>query len=219
MKIHKEGFASIVIAFFVCAILTATLILIIPEQTIFHFFAYVLFLDLFFIVVFFFRIPKRTFLLNENHVLAPADGTIVAIEEIDEQEYFNEKRIQVSIFMSPLNVHVNRYPVDGVVKKVNYESGKYLVAFHPKSSTHNERTSVVIETPLRHQILVRQIAGMLARRIVCYSNENAEIKQGDELGFIKFGSRVDLMLPLSFKIAVSLNQKVQGGITTIASIQ
>jgi len=165
----------------------------------------------------FFRSPKKNIDLNEIHVLSPADGKVVAIEEVVEDEFYHEKRLQLSIFMSPLNVHSNLYPVSGNVKYYKYHPGKYLVAWHPKSSSENERTTVVINT-VKNSILVRQIAGAVARRIVCYAKENTNVVQGEELGFIKFGSRVDVFLPLSAKVNVKLEQKVTGGKTVLAEI-
>jgi phosphatidylserine decarboxylase len=165
----------------------------------------------------FFRQPNRPVTPDENLIIAPADGKIVAIEEVFEPEYFKDKRLQVSIFMSPLNVHVNRYPVSGTVKYMKYHKGAYLVAWHPKSSELNERTSVVIENH-HGEILLRQIAGALARRIVYYPNEGDKVIQGHDLGFIKFGSRVDLFLPVdAFDLQISLNQKVLGNQTVIAT--
>jgi phosphatidylserine decarboxylase len=152
-------------------------------------------------------------------VFAPADGKVVVIEEVMEEEYFKDKRIQVSIFMSPLNVHVNRYPVSGTVKYFKYHEGDYLVAWHPKSSSHNERTTVVVEAKKGVELLVRQIAGAMARRIVCYAMEGEEVVQGEQMGFIKFGSRVDLFLPLNAKINVKLNENVQGNRSVIASLE
>jgi len=166
----------------------------------------------------FFRHPARKIISNEKHVLAPADGKVVVIEETDESEVLKDRRIQISIFMSPVNVHVNRYPVSGKVTYCVYHPGQYLVAWHPKSSTENERTTVVIETAGRVFVLVRQIAGAVARRIVCYPKKDWLVKQGDEMGFIKFGSRVDVFLPLDAKIKVELNQKVVGGETVLAEI-
>ena len=166
----------------------------------------------------FFRNPKRQTRLNDNQVLAPVDGKVVAIEEVFENEYFNDKRIQVSMFMSPLNVHVTRYPIGGNVVFSKYHSGKYLVAWHPKSSEENERTTVVIENKTYGKVLYRQIAGAMARRIVNYAEQNDSIKQGEDSGFIKFGSRVDLFLPLDTRIKVKLNQKVKGGESIIAEL-
>ncbi len=165
----------------------------------------------------FFRNPKRSLRLDDNKIYAPADGKIVVIEEVEEQEFFKEKRKQVSIFMSPINVHVNRYPISGTVKYAKYHPGKYLVAWHPKASFENERTTIVVENK-NISVLFRQIAGALAKRIVMYSKEGDEAIQGEDFGFIKFGSRVDLFLPLDTKIEVLLNQKVKGNKTIIASI-
>jgi len=169
------------------------------------------------IVLQFFRNPARNTVVNDSHIIAPADGKVVVIEEVEEPEYFKDKRIQVSVFMSPINVHVNRFPIGGLVKYVKYHPGLYLVAWHPKSSTENERSTVVVEHSNGKAILFRQIAGALARRIVYYCKEGDKAAQGGEFGFIKFGSRVDLFLPLGTKINVQLNQVVRGGETTIAS--
>ncbi len=165
----------------------------------------------------FFRNPKREVAINDNHVIAPVDGKVVVIEEVFESEYFKDNRLQVSIFMSPINVHVTRYPVNGKINFSKYHPGKYLVAWHPKASTENERTTVVIENRVFGEILYRQIAGALARRIVNYAEEGMQVIQGTDAGFIKFGSRVDLFLPLGTKIDVQLNQKAVGGKTIIAS--
>lgn len=165
-------------------------------------------------VTYFFRDPKRTLLTDDNQILCPADGKVVVIEEVQMNEYFSDRRLQVSIFMSPTNVHVNRAPIAGEVKYSAYHPGKYLVAWHPKSSELNERTSIVIDNG-NFDIMMRQIAGKLARRIVNYLEEGHEIGQGDQFGFIKFGSRVDLFLPLNTKIKVALGQKVKGGVTII----
>ncbi len=174
---------------------------------------------LFFVLILqFFRNPKRHFALNDSHILAPADGKIVVIEEVFEPEYFKDKRRQVSIFMSPLNVHVTRYPVGGTIKYSQYHPGKYLAAWHPKSSTENERTTIVVENNRVGTILFRQIAGAVARRIVNYAVPNQEVIQASDAGFIKFGSRIDIFLPLDMKINVSLNDKAIGGKTIIASI-
>lgn len=165
----------------------------------------------------FFRNPKRNTHENPNHIIAPADGKVVVIEEVTEHEYFEDKRIQVSIFMSPLNVHVNRYPITGEVKYAKYHPGKFLVAWHPKSSIENERTTVVVENKTTGPILFRQIAGALARRIVMYSKKEDQAKQGEDMGFIKFGSRIDIFLPLDAKINTKLNDAVRGGETVIAT--
>jgi len=165
----------------------------------------------------FFRIPNRLLTLSDGVIVAPADGKVVVIEEVVDPEYFNDKRLQVSIFMSPANVHVNRIPLSGEVVYNKYHKGKYLVAWHPKSSTENERHSVVIKNG-QHEILVKQIAGALAKRIVNYLQVGQKVSQTAEMGFIKFGSRVDLLLPVNTKINVSLNQVVKGGVTVIATL-
>jgi phosphatidylserine decarboxylase len=165
----------------------------------------------------FFRNPKRSVNKNFDEILAPVDGKVVVIEEVEETEYFKDRRRQVSIFMSPTNVHVTRYAASGIITFSKYHAGKYLVAWHPKSSTENERTTVVVRTPKFGEILYRQIAGALARRIVNYAEEGESVQQGDDAGFIKFGSRVDLFLPLDCAITVKLNQKVIGAKTCIAS--
>ena len=218
MTIHREGWK----------ILFGTIVfLLLLNLAIFYFTDWIKLIDyivitisgfIFLCILQFFRNPSRRVLENERQVICPADGKIVVIEEVNEAEYFKDKRLQVSIFMSPTNVHVNRNPVSGTVKYVKYHPGKYLVAWHPKSSTENERNTVVIEND-NVEILVRQIAGALARRIVNYLDEGDDVQQGKELGFIKFGSRVDLFLPLGTKIDVSLNQKVKGGKTVIATLE
>jgi len=166
----------------------------------------------------FFRNPKRHGVLNNNHVLSPVDGKVVVIEEVFESEYFKNKRLQISVFMSPLNVHVTRFPVGGNVVFSKYHPGKYLVAWHPKSSEENERTTVVVENEIYGKVLYRQIAGAMARRIVNYAKQNDKVTQGADSGFIKFGSRVDLFLPLDTTIKVKLNQKVSGGESIIATL-
>jgi len=169
------------------------------------------------IILQFFRNPKRIAINNSDHILAPVDGKVVVIEEVYEGEFFKDKRLQVSIFMSPINVHVTRYAMDGIIKFSKYHPGKFLVAWHPKASEENERTTVVIENETFGQILYRQIAGALARRIVNYAQEGMQVVQGTDAGFIKFGSRVDLFLPLGTPINVVLNQKAIGGKTIIAT--
>jgi phosphatidylserine decarboxylase len=169
------------------------------------------------LVLQFFRNPKRHFSLNEDVLLCPVDGKVVVIEEVFEKEYFKDKRLQVSVFMSPINVHVTRYPAGGEVIFSKYHPGKFLVAWHPKSSEENERTTVVVKSSSFGEILHRQIAGALAKRIVNYAEEGETVEQASDSGFIKFGSRVDVFLPLGTKIDVSLNQKVTGGVTILAS--
>jgi len=168
------------------------------------------------IVVWFFRVPHRTVSRDDRNVLAPADGKVVAIEEVQETEYFNDKRIQVSIVMSPLNVHINFYPISGVTSYYRYHPGKYLVAWHPKSSTENERSTVVVKHPQHGEVLFRQIAGALARRICTYSKPGEQAEQGSEFGFIKFGSRVDVLLPRNSKVTAKLGDVVTGSSTVIA---
>ncbi|MEO8233771.1 MAG: phosphatidylserine decarboxylase family protein [Flavobacterium sp.] len=168
------------------------------------------------IILQFFRNPNRSIVANDNQILAPVDGKVVVIEEVFEPEYFKDRRLQVSIFMSPINVHVTRYAVSGLVKYSKYHPGKFLVAWHPKASTENERTTVVIENKVFGEILYRQIAGALAKRIVNYAEEGTQVIQGTDAGFIKFGSRVDLFLPLGTKVSVKLNEVAKGNKTIIA---
>jgi len=213
---HKEGYKIIFISLvsFVAAIIlidefTASIPWLRMTLMLVVLFFFVMILQ-------FFRNPKRTVVLNENHIIAPVDGKVVVIEEVFEAEYFKDKRLQVSIFMSPINVHVTRYAMGGKINFSKYHPGKYLVAWHPKASTENERTTVVIENNTFGEILYRQIAGALAKRIVNYAQEGMQVIQGEDAGFIKFGSRVDLYLPLGTKINVKLNEKAVGGKTIIA---
>lgn len=213
---HKEGFKIILVT---ALILVSGLLLI---DHFIHIFwlqkaLMILLLIGFVLVLQFFRDPKRNTQLNDEHVIAPADGKVVVIEEVEEKEYFQGKRRQISIFMSPLNVHVTRYPVSGKVNYSKYHPGKYLVAWHPKSSEENERTTIVIENKSIGEILYRQIAGAVARRIVNYAKVDQQTIQGEDAGFIKFGSRIDIFVPLDMKIEVELNQKTRGGETIIAS--
>ncbi|MGN6165632.1 MAG: phosphatidylserine decarboxylase family protein [Flavisolibacter sp.] len=215
MKIHKEGFATILISTIVAAVvILLTVLLIMPRFPIVGWIIAVGMVGLLIFILSFFRIPNREHAEGEDLVVAPCDGTIVVIEEVQADEYFEDKRLQVSIFMSPLNVHVNRNPVSGEVMYSQYHKGKYLVAWHPKSSTDNERHSVVYKQHGK-EVLVKQIAGALAKRIVNYLKPGDKVLQGAEMGFIKFGSRVDLLLPLDTKIEVKINQKVKGGVTVI----
>ena len=218
MTIHREGYKSIAIGTLIFgAINFAALYFFsasVPVLCWIIFFA-TLFLLLF--LISFFRIPARKLTTGDNLVVAPADGKVVVIEEMIDVEYFNTKRLQVSIFMSPANVHVNRNPISGDVVYNQYHKGKYLVAWNPKSSTENERHSVVIKKDST-EILVKQIAGALAKRIVNYLQVGQKVEQTNEMGFIKFGSRVDLLLPVGTKINVALNQVVQGGVTVIATL-
>jgi phosphatidylserine decarboxylase len=218
MKLHKEGTQIIIISAILLIVLGIIPVWIFPKITIFHFLFWIVEAVFCFLIVRFFRIPNRILKLDENAVLCPADGHVVVVEKVRLQEYLNEERIQVSIFMSPNDVHVNRYPISGTVRYKKYHPGKFLVAWCPKSSELNERTSVLVENDRQQSVMIRQIAGAVARRIVCYSEENTNIKQGEELGFIKFGSRVDLFLPLEAEVLVKIDQKVKGGIDHIAHL-
>jgi phosphatidylserine decarboxylase len=216
--LHKEGKATIFITLVGLFAINALLQFMLPEQTIVHNIGLIISLAFLVIILQFFRNPAITPTKGDNLVVSPADGKVVVIEEVEADEYFSGKRLQISVFMSPFNVHVNRNPVSGIVRYFKYHPGKYLVAWHPKSSTENERTAVVIETPQKKQVLFKQIAGALAKRIVWYVKEGQPVEQGAEMGFIKFGSRVDLLLPLDAKVKVQLNQKVKGGTTILAEI-
>jgi len=216
MKIHKEGFRTIVISTFVAAaIVVLTVLLVMPAYPILGWITVMAILGLLIFILSFFRIPTRDYPDGEDIIIAPCDGTVVVIEEVQADEYFKDRRLQLSIFMSPLNVHVNRNPVSGEVTYSEYHKGKYLVAWHPKSSTENERHSVVYKSGGK-ELLVKQIAGALAKRIVNYLKPGDKVKQAEEMGFIKFGSRVDLLLPIGTKIEVGMNQKVKGGVTVLA---
>jgi len=216
MIIHKEGYSSIA---------WATILFGVINILSFYFISYwspalswVIFIGTLILLIFlisFFRVPKRKLYSGDNAVVAPADGKVVAIEEVEADEYFYDRRIQVSIFMSPLNVHVNRNPVSGDVSYSEYHKGKYLVAWHPKSSVENERHTVVYKTSGK-ELLIKQIAGALAKRIVNYLQAGQQVKQGEEMGFIKFGSRVDILLPLTAKIQVKIKENVKGGVTVVA---
>jgi len=214
---HKEGHKIII---FTTAMVVAATILADEFITIswLRMLLQIAFLVFFVLILQFFRNPKRHTQINDNNVVSPVDGKVVVIEEVEETEFFKDKRIQVSVFMSPINVHVTRYPIGGKVVYSKYHPGKYLVAWHPKSSTENERTTVVVENKTFGKVLFRQIAGALAKRIVNYAKVDDTVTQGNDQGFIKFGSRVDVFLPLGTDIKVTLNQKVRGGESIIASI-
>lgn len=212
---HKEGTQSILLGTIVTAIVFLASDYFIHTDWI-KMTIQIVTLLLLIIILQFFRNPKRTVEINENHIIAPVDGKVVVIEEVFEGEYFKDKRIQVSIFMSPINVHVTRYALSGLVKFSKYHPGKFLVAWHPKASEENERTTIVVENNTFGAILYRQIAGALAKRIVNYAKEGMQVVQGTDAGFIKFGSRVDIFLPLGTPINVVLNQKAIGGKTIIA---
>ena len=215
MTIHKEGYTSIAIVVLVIFIANALVHYFLPDHNWVVWLTYILSFLLFLTVLQFFRNPHRHITTDEKLILCPADGKVVVIEEVEETEYFKDKRIQVSIFMSPVNVHINRNPVSGRVTFFRYHPGKYLVAWHPKSSTLNERTTIAVQTNNGPEILFRQIAGAMARRIVWYIKEESTVKQGEEFGFIKFGSRVDVFLPLGTQVDVKIGDKVSGGLTAL----
>lgn len=214
---HKEGQKIILITFFIVSAIVLVSQYYVDVQWL-RWLLQITSIIVLVLILQFFRNPKRVVNPDFDKIIAPVDGKVVVIEEVEETEYFKGKRKQVSIFMSPINVHVTRYPASGTIKYSKYHPGKYLVAWHPKSSTDNERTTVVINTPKFGDILYRQIAGTLARRIVNYAEEGENIQQGEDAGFIKFGSRVDLFLPLDAAITVKLNQKVVGAKTCIAAL-
>ena len=212
---HKEGHNIIIISFFL-----ATITSILAEFGLSNIFVFKIIIQLLalfqlIIVLQFFRNPKRNTKRNENHIIAPVDGKIVIVEEVYEKEYFKDKRLQVSIFMSPINVHVTRYCVSGKINFSKYHPGKYLVAWHPKSSELNERTTIVISNNVFGEILYRQVAGAVARRIINYAKEGSSVIQGEDAGFIKFGSRLDMFLPLNTPLDIKLNDSVKGGIQII----
>ncbi|NCA86069.1 MAG: phosphatidylserine decarboxylase family protein [Clostridia bacterium] len=218
MKIHKEGYSTIVIVILMLASALTAINYFNPVQTPVHYVAYVAAIVFYLFILRFFRDPYRTVQINNSQIIAPADGKVVVIEEAFENEYFKDKRLQISIFMSPNNVHKNWYPLSGIINYYRHHAGKFLVAWHPKSSELNERTTIVIQPENKAEILVRQIAGAVAQRIVCYADEGLDIDQGEELGFIKFGSRVDIFLPLGTKVLVEKNQKVKGCFDVIAKL-
>jgi len=214
---HKEGQRIILTSFFlVCAGVLAAHFYIGTEWL--RIGLQVLLVAGLVLILQFFRNPKRVAPMRFDEIMSPVDGKVVAIEEVEENEYFKGRRKMVSIFMSPLNVHVTRYPASGVITYSKYHPGKFLVAWHPKSSEENERTTVVLRTPQFGEILYRQIAGAVARRIVNYAEEGESVHQGEDAGFIKFGSRVDLLLPLKCQVTVKLHQKVKGAVTCVASL-
>ncbi|WP_456377349.1 phosphatidylserine decarboxylase family protein [Lutibacter sp.] len=214
---HKEGYKIILISTFIMGIGIILIDKFITVNWLNKLLAITL-LGFYIIILQFFRNPKRNTILNDHHIIAPVDGKVVVIEEVYEKEYFKDKRIQVSIFMSPLNVHVTRYPISGIINFSKFHPGKYLVAWHPKASEENERTTIVIENKTIGKILYRQVAGALAKRIVNYAKPTEKAIQGTDAGFIKFGSRADIFLPLDAKINVKLGDKVRGGEQKIATL-
>lgn len=219
MTIHKEGYTSIALCILFIFVVNALVNYIYPAENWQHWMLYILSFALLITILQFFRSPNIKTSLNETHVICPADGKVVVIEETSENEYLKDQRIQLSIFMSPVNVHVNRNPISGTVKYFKYHAGKYLVAWNPKSSTDNERTTVVVENNKGIAILFRQVAGAMARRIVCYAKEGDVVEQGEQFGFIKFGSRVDVFLPLGTEVKVAIGDNVRGGITVLAELK
>ena len=218
MTIHKEGRTLLFILLVSLTLINAAIHFGLGGNGIVFKVSVVLSIILFLMVLQFFRNPQRKLVRNDKQVIAPADGKVVVIEKAQEEEFFQDERLQISIFMSPVNVHVNRTPVQGVVEFFKYHAGKYLVAWHPKSSTENERTTMVIKTDAGIPVLVRQIAGAVARRIKWYVKEGSRLEQGEEFGFIKFGSRVDVFLPLDAKVKVEVGQKTRGGSTVLAEL-
>lgn len=215
MKFHKEGRASLLFALAFSALIIFIAHRFFPSSALAHWMSYIMAASLTVIVLQFFRHPTRAFTEGHHLIIAPADGKVVVIEETTEHEYFKEKRLQLSIFMSPVNVHVNRFPIGGLVSYFRYHPGKFLAAWEPKSSTDNERTTIVVKHENGTEVLFRQIAGALARRIVWYCKEGDQAKQCGEMGFIKFGSRVDLFLPLNTKIKVKVGDTVRGSQSVI----
>jgi phosphatidylserine decarboxylase len=216
MKIHKAGHNIILIFGLFLVILTLIINHLFPDTNIFHIVFYFIEIVFFFLTIRFFRVPKREVIQDKNAILCSADGKVVAVEEVFVEEYFKDKRIQVSVFMSPMNVHVNWYPVSGIVKFAQHHAGRHYPAFLPKSSLDNEHSSIVVQNENGHEIMIRQIAGSMARRIVYHSKINQDVSQFEELGIIKFGSRVDLFLPIDAKVNVKLSQEVKAGKDTIA---
>lgn len=218
MAIHKEGYRILAIGFVILVLINLITAIAWPSDTLLKWMILLFSLTFYVFILFFFRLPSRHLEPDPGLIYAPADGKVVVIEETIENEYFRDQRLQISIFMSPFNMHSNRYPVSGSVKMVNYHPGKYMVAWHPKSSELNERSSTVIVTENGTEILVRQIAGAVARRIVTYAKPGQKVIQGGELGFIKFGSRVDIFLPLGTEIEVPILQQVKANKSIIAKI-
>jgi phosphatidylserine decarboxylase len=218
MSIHKEGYKILGFGFLLLLVLNVIVDIFWADKILFKWSFLVASLMFYVFILFFFRLPARKLVPVHDLIYSPADGKVVVIEETEEMEYFKDNRLQVSIFMSPFNMHSNRYPVSGKVKYVSYNPGKNMVAWHPKSSESNERSSIVIETHDGVEILIRQIAGAVARRIVTYSKVDQEVRQGDELGFIKFGSRVDLFLPIGTEVEIPILQHVRANKSIIARI-
>lgn len=218
MAIHREGYKIIAVGFIILLIINIIAGIMLPDKSFLKWMVLLLSLSLYVFILFFFRLPSRQLQPDPGLIYAPADGKVVVIEETVENEYFKDQRLQISIFMSPFNMHSNRYPVSGKIKYVEYHPGNYMVAWHPKSSELNERSTIVIETDTGKEILIRQVAGAVARRIVTYAKLSDNVRQGDELGFIKFGSRVDIFLPVGTEIEIPLLQQVKANKSVIAKI-
>jgi phosphatidylserine decarboxylase len=218
MSIHKEGYKILIYGFMILLLINILVSIFVRDLALVKWIIGIGSLMLYVFLLFFFRLPARSLEPDPGLIYAPADGKVVVIEETEENEYFRDKKLQVSIFMSPFNMHSNRYPVSGHIKYVEYHPGHNMVAWHPKSSELNERSTIVIETANGTEILIRQIAGAVARRIVTYARQNQDVKQGDELGFIKFGSRVDIFLPLGTEIEIPILQQVKANKSIIAKI-
>lgn len=219
MKIHKEGYVIILIALIIASAIFTVNHLYLKDIMILYWLINAFLLVMFYLIVQFFRVPFRIAPEGDDLIICPADGKVVVIEETEETEYFKDKRIQISIFMSPLNVHVQWNPISGLTKYVKYHPGKYLVAWHPKSSTENERTTVVVQHKNGKELLFRQIAGAVARRIICYSKETENVKAASEFGFIKFGSRVDIFVPLHTDLKIKIGDVVQGKTTVLGVLK
>ena len=213
---HKEGFNLIILFFILVATDVIMLEVLFDDSSSLKLILQIFSLIIFVFILWFFRNPKRNIIKNPELILSPADGKVIAIKEVDELEYFNDKKIQISIFLSPLDIHVNRYPVSGEILYSKYHKGEYLVAWHPKSSDKNERTTVVIKNKKFGEVMYRQIAGSVARRIVNYAKVNSNVEQGDDSGFIKFGSRVDLFLSKDLNLKIKVGDKIKGGLSIIA---
>ena len=218
MKIHREGRTIILLTLGTTFLIWLAMLFFVHHWTVFHTIFLIVLFIFDFLVASFFRIPRRIFTENASELISPADGTIVTIEQVFEKTYLKEECMQISIFMSGADVHVNRYPCDGVVEYVKFRRGNYFVASYPKSSDLNERTEVGMRLTNGRRIMIRQVAGVMARRIVCYAKEGEQVKQNQEMGFIKFGSRIDLFLPLDFPISVQLQDRVKNAISPIAEI-
>lgn len=219
MKLHKEGYTIMAVAAVILILINAGINYLLPDGYWITRITLIASVVIFFLIVQFFRVPSRVVTKSQNQIIAPCDGKVVVIEEVVETEYFKGPRRQISIFMSPINVHVNWNPVSGVIKYFKYHPGLYLVAWHPKSSTENERTTVVTRTDSGVDILFRQIAGAAARRIRWYVKEGDKVEQSTEMGFIKFGSRVDIYVPLDAEIKVNLQDKTVGSVTVLAELK